>query len=63
MVKIINLFTDLSQIPNKILIEEGVYSFTADQQKTFILVYTTTLLWDLLDLPNREILLMPDCYK
>ena len=52
----INLPTDLSQIPNKILTGEGFSDFTADQWKTFILVYATSLLWDLLDLPDREIL-------
>ena len=54
--KIISLPADLGQIPNKISTEEGFSSFTANQWKTFILVYVTPLLWDLLDLPDREIL-------
>ena len=54
--KIINLPADLGWIPNKISTREGFSGFTADQWKTFILVYATPLLWDLLDLPDKEIL-------
>ncbi|CAI2197509.1 11183_t:CDS:1, partial [Funneliformis geosporum] len=54
--KINNLPADLGQIPNKISTGKGFFGFTADQWKTFILVYATPLLWDLLDLPDKEIL-------
>src|SRR5918995_4749439 len=54
--KIINLPADLGQIPNKISTGEGFSGFTANQWKTFILVYATPLLWELLDLLDREIL-------
>jgi hypothetical protein len=46
----------LGRIPNKISTGEGFSGFTADQWKTFILVYATPLLWDLLDVSDREIL-------
>ena len=47
---------DLGRIPNKIATGEGFSGFTADQWKSFILIYTTLLIWNLLDVDDREIL-------
>ena len=47
---------DLGRIPNKIVTGEGFSGFTADQWKSFILIYATPLMWDLLDVNDREIL-------
>ena len=48
--------TDISRIPNKITMGEGFSGFTADQWKTFMLVYATTVTWDLLSKDDKEIL-------
>jgi hypothetical protein len=48
--------SDIGRIPNKIAMGEGFSGFTADQWKTFILVYATTITWDLLRDVDREIL-------
>ena len=42
--KSINMPADLGQVPNKIATGEGFSGFTADQWKTFILVYATPLM-------------------
>ncbi|GES75086.1 hypothetical protein RCL2_000254300 [Rhizophagus clarus] len=47
---------DMGQIPNKISAEKGFSGFTADQWKTFILVYSTPIMWDLLSVDDHEIL-------
>ena len=47
---------DLGRVPNKIATEEGFSGFTADQWKTFILIYAIPLMWDLLAEPDRKIL-------
>ena len=39
---------DIGRIPYKIATEEGFSRFMADQWKTFILVYATSVTWDLL---------------
>jgi hypothetical protein len=45
--------SDIGRIPNKIAMSEGFSGFTADQWKTFILVYAT---WDFLKDDDRKIL-------
>ena len=54
--KNIKIPADLGRIPNKITTGEGFSGFTADQWKTFILVYATPIMWDLLSVPDRQIL-------
>ena len=44
----IQLPADLGWIPNKIATGEGFSGFTADQWKTFILIYAIPLMWNLL---------------
>ena len=48
--------SDISRIPNKIATGDGFSGFTADQWKTFILIYATTITWDLLKDEDRKIL-------
>jgi hypothetical protein len=48
--------SDMGRIPNKIATGEGFSGFTADQWKTFILIYATTITWDLLKDDDRKIL-------
>ena len=53
----INLLSDLGRIPPKIAIgNEDFSNLTADQWKTFIMIYFTTILWDMLDDKDRKIL-------
>lgn len=47
---------DLGRIPCKISTGEGFSGFTADQWKSFIMIYATPIMWDLLDYSDREIL-------
>jgi len=47
---------DIGRLPNKISMEEGFSGFTADQWKTFIMVYATSITWDLLKEPDQRIL-------
>ncbi|CAB5380533.1 unnamed protein product [Rhizophagus irregularis] len=54
--KTIQIPVDLGRIPNKIATGEGFSGFTADQWKTFILIYAIPLMWDLLAEPDRKIL-------
>jgi hypothetical protein len=54
--KDIKIPADLGRIPNKIATGEGFSGFTADQWKTFILIYAIPLMWDLLGTPDRRIL-------
>lgn len=54
--KAIQIPADLGRIPNKIATGEGFSGFTADQWKTFILIYAIPLMWDLLTEPDRKIL-------
>jgi hypothetical protein len=52
----IELPSDIGRIPSKIAIGEGFSNFTADQWKTFIMIYSTIILWDMLDNNDRKIL-------
>src|SRR4030095_3200000 len=52
----VKLPSDIDQIPPKIAIGEGFSKLTADQWKTFIMIYATTILWDILDDNDRKIL-------
>ena len=54
--KEIKLPADMGRIPYKISTGEGFSGFTADQWKSFILIYTTPLMWDLLVTSDRKIL-------
>jgi hypothetical protein len=54
--KYIQIPADLGRIPNKIATGEGFSGFTADQWKTFVLIYAIPLMWDLLAEPDRQIL-------
>ena len=52
-----DLPSDIGRIPPKIAIgNEGFSNLTADQWKTFIMIYSTTILWDMLDNDDRKIL-------
>ena len=48
--------SDIGRIPNKIATGNGFSGFIADQWKTFILIYATTITWDLLKDEDRKIL-------
>jgi hypothetical protein len=52
----IDVPSDIGRIPCKISTGEGFSRFTADQWKTFILVYATTICWNLLCDADRKIL-------
>src|SRR5437763_3115254 len=52
----IKVLSDIGRIPNKIATGDGFSRFTADQWKTFILIYATTITWDLLKDDDRKIL-------
>ncbi|GET53855.1 uncharacterized protein LOC114543330 [Rhizophagus irregularis DAOM 181602=DAOM 197198] len=53
----IELPSDIGRIPPKIAIgNEGFSNLTADQWKTFIMIYSTPILWDMLDNNDRKIL-------
>ena len=54
--KLIKVPVDIGRIPNKIAMEEGFSGFTADQWKSFTLVYATSITWDLLQESDRTIL-------
>lgn len=54
--KMIKPPVDLGRIPCKISTGEGFSGFTADQWKSFIMIYATPIMWDLLDYSDREIL-------
>ena len=49
--------TDIGRLPSKIDTGEGFSSFSADQWKTFILIYVTTITWDLLKEADQKILM------
>jgi hypothetical protein len=52
-----DLPSDIGRIPAKIAIgNDGFSNLTADQWKTFIMVYSTTVLWDMLDSNDKKIL-------
>jgi len=52
----INIPSDLGRIPNKIATDEGFSGFTADQWKSFILIFATPLTWNILRDDDRRIL-------
>ena len=52
----IKMPSDIGRIPNKIATGNGFSRFTANQWKTFILIYATTITWDLLKDEDRKIL-------
>ena len=55
--KHVDLPSDIGRIPAKIAIgNDGFSNLTADQWKTFIMIYSTTVLWDMLDDNDRKIL-------
>jgi hypothetical protein len=53
--KLIKIPTDISKIPYKINTREGFSGFTTDQWKNFILIYATTITWNLLQKSDRAI--------
>ncbi|GET67403.1 uncharacterized protein LOC114543330 [Rhizophagus irregularis DAOM 181602=DAOM 197198] len=53
----VKLPSDIGCIPPKIAIgSDGFSNLTADQWKTFIMIYSTAILWDMLDDNDRKIL-------
>src|SRR5437867_5938442 len=54
--KNIKMPADLGRIPYKISTGDRFSGFTADQWKSFILIYAIPLMWDLLVTSNRNIL-------
>ena len=53
----VELPSDIGRIPPKIAIgNDGFSNLTADQWKTFIMIYSTNILWDMLDNSDRKIL-------
>jgi len=54
--KQIKVPADVGRIPYKIATGEGFSGYTADQWKTFIMVYATPIMWDLLEEDNQQIL-------
>ncbi len=55
-IKDIKIPADLGWIPYKISTSKGFSGFTADQWKTFILVYVIPIMWDLLSGSDWKIL-------
>jgi hypothetical protein len=54
--KEIKVPADIGRIPYKISTGEGFSGYTADQWKTFIMIYATPIMWDFLDEADRRIL-------
>lgn len=54
--KQIKVPADVGRIPYKIATGEGFSGYTADQWKTFIMIYATPIMWDLLDEADQQIL-------
>ncbi|EXX57716.1 hypothetical protein RirG_204530 [Rhizophagus irregularis DAOM 197198w] len=54
--KKIQVPVDLGKIPSKIATGEGFSGYTADQWKSFIMIYATPIMWDLLDEADQKIL-------
>lgn len=53
----IDLPPDIPRIPNKVALgEHGFSNLTADQWKTFIMIYATPCMWDMLGNKDRQIL-------
>ena len=55
-VRQIKLPANMGRIPYKISTGDGFSGFTADQWKSFILIYAIPLMWDLLGTSDRNIL-------
>src|SRR5277367_5712880 len=54
--KRIKVPSDIGRIPYKIATGEGFSGYTADQWKTFIMIYAILIMWDLLGEGNWQIL-------
>ena len=54
--KNIKVPVDLGRIPYKIATGEGFSEYTANQWKSFIMIYATPIMWDLLDEADQQIL-------
>ena len=54
--KQIKVPADVGRIPYKIATGEGFSGYTADQWKTFIMIYATPIMWDLLEEADQQIL-------
>jgi hypothetical protein len=54
--KSIKIPADLGRVPDSIATGEGFSAFTADQWRSFIMIYATPILWDILDECDRQIL-------
>ena len=54
--KNIKVPADLGRIPYKIATGEGFSGYTADQWKSFIMIYATPIMWDLLEDADQQIL-------
>ncbi|PKK56283.1 hypothetical protein RhiirC2_800368, partial [Rhizophagus irregularis] len=54
--KKIQVLVDLGRIPSKIAIREGFSGYTADQWRSFIMIYATPIMWNLLDEADQKIL-------
>jgi hypothetical protein len=54
--KRIKIPADLGRVPDNIATGDGFSAFTADQWRSFIMIYATLILWDLLNESNRKIL-------
>ena len=54
--KQIKVSADVERIPYKIATGEGFSGYTADQWKTFIMIYATPIMWDLLEEDDQQIL-------
>ena len=54
--KQIKVPADVGRIPYKIATGEGFSGYTADQWKTFIMIYAIPIMWDLLDEADQQIL-------
>ncbi|PKC08110.1 hypothetical protein RhiirA5_250218, partial [Rhizophagus irregularis] len=52
----IQVLADVGRTPKKISTGEGFSGYSADQWKTFMMIYATTITWDLLEEPDRKIL-------
>lgn len=48
----IQVSADVGRTPKKISIGEGFSGYSADQWKTFMMIYATTITWDLLEEPD-----------
>jgi hypothetical protein len=54
--KKIQVLIDLGRIPSKIATGEEFSGYTADQWRSFVMIYATPIMWDLLDEADQKIL-------